>query len=100
MAFRASFRLDRPRCIDLYWGSAEDFPILDESLVDLTLLTRSLIHLFLHFSFLGLSRVEDKLIEISVYKLMELSLESGIQRYGDPFRQEKHSILWFLAPSC
>ena len=54
-----------------YQGSAENgiyFSILDESLVDLTLLLRGLEGFFLHFGLRGLPEVEDKLFEIlSVY---------------------------------
>ena len=62
-----SFYLDRLRCIAFYWGSVEDgayFSILDESLVDLTLLLRSLVHLLLRFCLRELPGVEDELLEI------------------------------------
>ena len=71
IASRVPFRLDRLRCTAFYRGSTKDgvyFLILEESLVDLTLLTRSLIHLLLYSSLRGLSEVEDELLEIpSVY---------------------------------
>jgi len=76
IASLASFCLDRLRCIVFYRGSAEDvyFLILEESLVDRTLLTRSLIHL-LYSGPQVMSGVEDVLLEIpSAYQLLELSL--------------------------
>ena len=67
ITFRASFRLDRLRCIAFYRGNVEDgayFSILDESLVDLTLLLWSLVHLLLLFCLRELPGVEDELLEI------------------------------------
>ena len=51
-AFRVSFHLELLRCIAFYQGSVENgvyFSILEESLVDLTFLTRNLIHLLLYY---------------------------------------------------
>jgi len=79
IASAASFHLDRLRCISFYRGSTKDgvyLPILEESLVDLTLLIRSLIHLLLYSSLRGLSGVKDELLDIPlVYQLLELSPE-------------------------
>ena len=75
---RASFCLDRLRCIAFCRGSIGGvcLPILEESLVDLILLTQSLIHLLLYSGLRRLFGVENELLEIpSIYQLLELSPE-------------------------
>ena len=60
----------------------------------LTLVMRSLIHFLLYSGLPGLSGVKDELLEIlSIYQLLELSLERATINSIVPFYYEKRNTL-------